>query len=262
MASTWDPAQYLTFADHRLRPALELLTRVPLDVVASIADLGCGSGNALPFMRSRWPDASYVGVDSSPEMLARAEADHPDDHWLEADAATWHPDQPVSLVFSNATLHWVGDHATLLPRLMELVVPGGVLAIQMPANFGQPTHTTIAEVARDRAWSVDLESALQGVPVAAPSWYHQLLSPVSQHLDVWTTTYIQELEGPDAVTAWVSGSALRPVLTALTDAEAGEFTAEYTRRVNVHYPRRSDGVTLLPFTRLFLVATAPPAPSS
>jgi len=261
MASTWDPAQYLTFADHRLRPALELLGRVPLDAVDSIVDLGCGSGNAVPFMRSRWPEAAYLGVDSSPEMLSRAKTDHPDEHWLEADITMWRPDRAASVIFSNATLHWLADHEVLFPELMASLRPGGVLAVQMPANFGRPTHTTIAEVAREGVWSVDLEPALQGVPVEAPSWYHRLLSPVSQHLDVWTTTYIQELEGPDAVTAWVSGSALRPVLTALPESEGQDFTAEYTRRVNVHYPRRADGATLLPFTRLFVVATALTTPS-
>ncbi len=256
VATTWDPAKYLAFADHRLRPAVELLTRVRLETVESIVDLGCGSGNGLPFMRARWPDATYVGVDSSSEMLARAESDHPGEHWLEADVRDWRPEQAVSLIFSNATLHWLPDHATLLPQLMESLGAGGVLAVQMPANFGEPTHTTIAEVARDQAWSVDLGPALQGVPVDTPNWYHELLSPISQRLDVWTTTYTQELEGPDAVTAWVSGSAMRPVLNALPAAEAEEFTSEYTRRVNTHYPRRADGVTLLPFTRLFLVATA------
>ncbi|MFV2040258.1 MAG: methyltransferase domain-containing protein [Acidimicrobiales bacterium] len=259
MANTWDPAQYLSFADHRLRPAAELLARVRADTVASMVDLGCGAGTVAPLLRSRWPEATYLGVDSSPEMLDRATADQPEAAWLEADVATWRPDRPVDLLYSNAALHWLPDHQTLLPELMAALNPGGVLAVQMPANFDEPTHTTIAEVAQERDWSVDLEPLLLGAPVDTPGAYHRLLSPVSQQLDIWTTTYLQELSGPDAVTAWVSGSALRPVLTALTEAEAREFTAEYTGRVNGHYPRGDSGTTLLPFTRLFLVATAPDA---
>ncbi len=187
-------------------------------------------------------------------MLERAGRDHPDETWLEADLRSWRPREPVSLLYSNATLHWLPNHETLFTDLMASLIPGGVLAAQMPANFAEPTHTTIAEVAREGSWSVDLEPALQGVPVDTPATYHGLLSSHCRQLDIWTTTYTQELAGPDAVTEWVSGSALRPVLTALPEAEAREFTAEYTRRANVHYPRRGDGVTLLPFTRLFIVA--------
>ena len=41
----WDPAQYLAFGDHRLRPALDLIQRITLDRPATIVDLGCGAGN-------------------------------------------------------------------------------------------------------------------------------------------------------------------------------------------------------------------------
>lgn len=188
-------------------------------------------------------------------MLAAATSDFPEANWIEADIDSWQPDTPADLIYSNATLHWLADHESLLPRLMAMLNPGGVLAVQMPANFNQPTHTTIADVAHEFEWSVNLEPALLGVPVGTPGEYHRLLSPIARNLDIWTTTYVQRLTGADAVTKWVSGSALRPVLAALTEAERATFVEEYTSRVNVAYPRHPDGITLLPFTRLFIVAT-------
>jgi len=230
------------------------MARVPSRQVSSVVDLGCGTGNALGPLRSRWPDATYVGVDNSEAMLRRAAADNPDARWVNADIAEWRPADTIDLIFSNAALHWLGDHTGLFPNLLSNLTPGGVLAVQMPANFDQPTHTTISDVARDLEWSVDLSPHLMGSPVHTPDAYHLMLADLTSRLDIWTTTYHQVLTGEDAVAEWVSGSALRPVLNALPTEEAERFRTEYTDRVNECYPRRADGTTILPFTRLFIIA--------
>ncbi len=256
MSERWEPDLYLEFADQRARPARELLARIPVQDAASVVDLGCGPGNITPLLRARWPTAAYVGVDRSAEMLERAAARHPDLRWIQADAAGWKPDGPVDVVYSNAALHWVDDHETVLPRLVGALSPGGALAVQMPSNFAAPTHTCIVDVVRSRAWSVDLGGLLRIRPVRDPIWYHDLLAPLAATVDIWTTTYLQQLEGDDAVTRWVSGSALRPFLTALTDpAEHDAFVAAYRAAIEPHYPRRRDGRTLLPYTRLFVIVT-------
>ncbi|MGH8707078.1 MAG: methyltransferase domain-containing protein, partial [Burkholderiales bacterium] len=71
---SWDPAQYLKFAGERTRPALDLLARIPAAAPETVVDLGCGAGNLAPLLMARWPGAKLTGVDSSPEMLARARA--------------------------------------------------------------------------------------------------------------------------------------------------------------------------------------------
>jgi len=257
VTSGWDPDRYLLFHDHRLRPAHDLLARVPDDDVSSMVDLGCGTGVAFAMLRTRYPRAEYLGVDLSTEMLERAASDHPDGEWLLADARVWRPHEPVDLIFSNAALHWLGNHAELMPELISCLAPGGSLAVQMPANFYQPTHTTIRELVDELDWSVNLRPLLPGNPVHPADFYHRVLSPVSQHLDIWTTTYHQPLAGEDPVTEWVYGTALGPLLGALNPAESKRFRSEYSARIRSAYPRRPDGITLLPFTRLFMVATRP-----
>ena len=85
--------------------------------------------------------------------------------------------------------------------------------------------------------------------------YFDLLAGRARGLDVWETTYLQVLEGPDPVLEWVKGTGLRPVLNGLEAAEREAFLAEYTRRLRQAYPARDDGRTLYPFRRLFVVAT-------
>src|SRR3989441_11364507 len=88
----WDPHLYLKFSDHRLRPALELLDRVPLESPKVIYDLGCGSGNVTRIISERWPEAAVYGLDNSKEMLEQAAARPGKIQWIEAEIRTWSPE--------------------------------------------------------------------------------------------------------------------------------------------------------------------------
>jgi len=121
----WDPDIYMKFADERTRPAAELLARVPLKAPARAIDLGCGPGNSTALLAARWPEARIEGLESSPEMLAKAGASGVRATWILGDVESWSPAAPYDVVFSNATLHWIADHRALLPRLMGFVADGG-----------------------------------------------------------------------------------------------------------------------------------------
>jgi trans-aconitate 2-methyltransferase len=251
----WDPAQYLKFADHRLRPAVDLLNRIdaaPVDVY----DLGAGAGNVSRLLKARWPDARVTGVDGSREMLAKAAAGAPDIEWQRADLAAWRPPRPADVIYSNAALHWLGDHERLFPALLAALAPGGVLAVQMPRNFGAPSHTAIAEAVRSGPWRARLEPLLRPAPVADPAVYFDLLAPGAAALDIWETEYLHVLEGEHPVKEWTKGTWLRPLLDALEEPARSDFEACYAGLVAHAYPRRPDGRTLFPFRRLFIVAAA------
>jgi trans-aconitate 2-methyltransferase len=251
---TWHPERYLAFGDERTRPAADLLARVPLAGPARVADLGCGPGNSTRLLCERWPEALVLGLDSSATMLAKAAAGAVRARWIEADIAAWTPDAPFDLLFSNAALHWLPDHVSLLPRLLGHLQPGGALAIQMPRNFAAPSHRLLREVARAGPWAERLAPRLDDEPVAAPEWYHDLLAPLARALDIWQTEYLHVLAGEDPVLNWVRGTALRPVIAALAPEEQALLEAQYARRLRAAYPMRTDGRTLLPFRRLFIVA--------
>lgn len=252
---SWDPALYLKYGGERTRPAADLLARVPVTDPSQVVDLGCGPGNSTALLAARWPAAHIAAVDADPNMLDRARRSGPRCRYVHADIAAWQPDQPPDVIFSNAVLHWLDDHAALFPRLVRLLPAGGVLAVQMPHNFDAPSHTLLRQVARGGPWAPTLEPLLRDKPVAALETYHRWLAPLSSALEIWETTYLVRLSGADPVLSWMRGTALRPLLDALDPKAAGMYEAAYAERLRDAYPREPDGITLFPFRRLFIVAT-------
>lgn len=249
----WDAGQYLKFGDHRLRPGLELLSRVPVDAPLDVWDLGCGAGNLTSFLKKRWPDARVVGLDSSPEMLAKARA-IAGIEWIAGDAATWAPAVPADVVFSNACLHWLPDHAMLFARLLGCLAPGGAFAVQMPRNHDAASHRLMRETAAAGPWAAALAGVRGIEAVADPAEYYAWLAPHAAAVDVWETEYLQVLTGEDAVVEWVKATGLMPYLDALDAGTRPAFLDAYRRRIAAAYPRRADGTTLFAFRRLFVVA--------
>ncbi len=250
----WDPAQYLKFADHRLRPALDLISRIDLEKPSIVYDLGAGTGNVTELLANRWPSARVIGVDSSEEMLRETAGRAANIEWEVADIGDWRPVEPPDLIFTNAALHWLPEHRHLFSHLMNAVSPGGILAVQMPRNFGARSHTSITEAAISGPWRESLEPLLRPAPVEPPDFYIGVLSPLSDSLDVWETEYSQILTGDHPVKEWTKGTWLRPLLDALDEPERSAFEAAYADLVAEAYPKQPDGTTIFPFRRLFIVA--------
>lgn len=252
---TWEPSRYLKFSGERQQPALDLMAAIDLEEPKNIVDLGCGAGGNAAILRQRFPDAQVTGVDSSAEMLSEARQ-YRGIEWELADIAAWRPEQPVSLIFSNAALHWLPAHEKLFPRLLSFLEPGGVLAVQMPNNFGAPTHQLIAATATEGPWADKLRPLIKSSPVGSPGFYYGVLSPLTRSVRLWQTEYIHVLQGENPVADWTRGTAVKPFLDALEGREKEDFFTAYADRIAKAYPPESDGRTLLPFKRMFVLAVA------
>lgn len=258
--SYWNPVEYLKFSDHRLRPAIELLRRIPLDSPQVIYDLGCGTGNVTRLLAEHWNDATVYGLDNSKDMLQRAQAERGRISWQKANIGDWTPQEAPDLIYSNATLHWVPGHDELFPRLAGFLRVGGCLAVQMPLSFAAASHRLMrATLAGGGPGGCSLgtralRDAVAQSWVEDPRVYYDLLTDQSQNLDIWETEYLQILEGKDPVLEWMRGAGLRPIVNGLDDDEREIFLTEYRRRLRKAYPLRPDGRTLYPFRRLFIVA--------
>ncbi|EFC57054.1 trans-aconitate 2-methyltransferase [Enterobacter cancerogenus] len=249
----WNPSLYLQYGEERTRPAAELLARVQLDDAASIVDLGCGPGNSTALLRQRWPDADITGVDNSPAMLEEARAALPSCRFVEADIRQYKPQEPLSLIYANASLQWIPNHYDLLPHLVSLLRLNGVLAIQMPDNWLEPTHVAMRDVASEQGYPNRGREPLPGVHA-----YYDILTEAGCEVDIWRTTYFHKMGSHQAIIDWVSATGLRPWLKDLNESEQKNYLKRYHQLLEAQYPLQENGQILLAFPRLFIVAKRVP----
>lgn len=251
----WDVGQFLKFEAERTRPYWDLMAQVACDAAGRIVDLGCGPGKLTRLLAERWPHAQVTGVDSSAEMLRTADelAIPGRLHFVEADIGNWLPPQPVDLVVSNSAWQWVSDHERLINRCLNMLTPRGTLAVQMPCRFGTSSQTVIDEVAADPRWAQRLRGVgLHQHSVHPLGWYAEQLGRRGMRVNAWETTYLHALTGKNPVLDWLRGTALRPLLARLDDAERQPFLASLGEKLRAAYPPCGD-VTFFPMPRLFFV---------
>lgn len=256
----WDPALYLRYGDDRSRPFADLMARVRAVSPAVVVDLGCGEGSLTARLAQRWPGARVTGIDSSATMLAAATAHAEPGRvgFAHGDVRDWRPPDPVDVLVTNAVLQWVPGHDRLLAEWPSHLAPGGWLAVQVPGNFGSPTHVLLGELCRSPRWVEQVGDVPRGTgAVLEPGGYFDVLTGAGLAADVWETTYLHVLTGSDPVLAWVRATQLRPVLAVLGQDDAAEFTAAYAAALREAYPERADGTTVLPFRRIFAVGSRP-----
>lgn len=256
-AHAWDPTAYLAHADERARPFVELVSRIGAADPRVVVDLGCGPGTLTALLAERWPQAEVVGLDASPEMIARARAGAGRVRYELADLRGWAdgPAGEADVLVSNAALQWVPGHLALLPGLVRRVAPGGWFAFQVPGNGNAPTHTLRAELAAREPYA----AWLGGIPEVSshdPGTYLDALARLGCVVDAWETTYLHVLHGADPVFGWVSATGARPTLQALPDGLRQRFVDEFKALLNDAYPATAAGV-VMPFRRVFVVARTP-----
>lgn len=234
----WDPDTYRRFGDERARPFHDLVSMVAPVPGGSLLDLGCGTGELTAQAAGSLGVATAVGVDHSPDMLARApEATAGVELRFElGDIASLGGREPVDVILANASLQWIPDHRDVLADWVAHLRPGGQLAVQVPANATHPSHTTITEVLHERPWFDELDQSPPEDPVArsvlGPAEYAEVLwSLGATEQLVRLQVYGMELAGPDAVVDWTSGTTLVRVRRALSPASYDSFVERYRERL-------------------------------
>jgi trans-aconitate 2-methyltransferase len=254
LVDMWNPDAYLAFADHRSRPFFDLMARVGAEAPRRVVDLGCGPGNLTVTLAQRWPGAQIEALDSSPEMVESARERGV--HANLGDVRDWTPQPDTDVLVSNATLQWVPEHPELLVRWAAQLPPGSWIAMQVPGNFDSPSHDAVRRLASTGPWT----DALRDIPfrvgkvVETPEGYAARLTDAGCRVDAWETTYVHELTGENPILEWIKGTALRPVMSRLTESQWGQFRQQLIPMLDAAYPARADGRTFFPFRRIFVVA--------
>ena len=256
MKDAWDPDQYERFADERSAPFWDLLGLVRPVPGGRVVDLGCGSGELTAELHRALRAAETLGLDSSPAMLAKAWPRAGDGLRFDLGDIAGFDQGGWDVVFSNAALHWLPDHQTLLARLAGLLAAGGQLAVQMPANADHPSHLVAAELATEAPFSAALGGYRRQWPVQPPEWYATLLDRLglaAQHVRL--QVYLHRLAGPEEVVEWVRGTLLtdyqRRLPAELFDEFLGRYRERLLRRLDDERPYR------YPFKRILFRAERP-----
>lgn len=260
--ASWNPVQYSTFLDSRTRPSRDLVQRVELSSPRRIIDLGCGPGNSTMVCAERWPEASILGLDNSPEMIESARTSQPNRQWSVSDIGEWARQSddsvgPVDLIFSCAALQWVDGHADVFPRLIQKLSPGGILAVHMPAYDAIPNRTMreMAASERWRQWFPDRRA--NEWRSHALEFYYANLARFAKWLDLWATDYLQIMPNLHGIVEWYQSTGLRPYLDCIKDArQRQEFLDEYGARLSPFFPESEAGGVPFLFRRIFIVAGA------
>lgn len=226
----WDPERYDLFRSQRERPVHDLLALVEPAPGGRAADLGCGTGRYTPLLHERVDARETVGIDTSPQMLARSK-DHESEaiRFVEGDLAAlaglpgeW------DVLFANASLQWIAGHDTLITTLVGRLTPRGQLAFQVPANFDHPSHTVADEV----GLAFGLEPLARHIDALSPGRYAELLWAAGlRDLDVSMRIYGVDMARTDDVIEWVSGTLLTRFESRLDPARFAAFRDEYRRRL-------------------------------
>ena len=260
----WNSSQYLKFGAERTQPAVDLANRIGVEAPEKIIDIGCGPGNSTEVLARRFPGARVLGIDSSPEMIEAAKRDHPDLAFRLCDAGR---DLPLlgqgtfDVVFSNACIQWIPDHPKLLRDMMNLLRPGGMLAVQTPMNYDEPIHRIIGEVVRSEKWAARFPNPRIFYNLTQGE-YFDLLSELSSDFTLWQTIYFHRLKSHENIIEWYRGTGLRPYLSALSEAERPAFEREIFRRVVSAYPKQKNGEIIFRFPRFFFLATKERTPNA
>jgi trans-aconitate 2-methyltransferase len=251
----WNPELYLRFGGERTRPAVDLIARIKVQAPRTIIDIGCGPGNSTQALAARFPGARLTGLDSSPAMLAKARADHPQHEWLLADAGGFESERRFDIVFSNAAIQWMPDHPRLLARMAALASPGGALAVQTPMFHDMPIRQAITRTAERPRWRRAMNGCDALFTFHPHGFYYDQLSGRAATIDLWETSYVHVMASLRALVEWMSATGLRPYLDRLPEAaDQQAFAADLLEELGQDYQARADGKVLFPFRRLFFIA--------
>ena len=251
---SWDPEQYHKFKADRLMPFNDLLGLIKIRSGLSVLDLGCGTGELAAALAERLPQSHVTGVDSSPQMLEKAQAHSSDRvNFKLGDVASlqgkW------DLLFSHAVLHWIDDHQALIPQLWQHIYPGGQLAVQIPSNHRHPSHTCIIAAASEEPFKAALGGWVRHSPVLEIDQYAQLLHGCgTKDFTVLEKVYPTWLPEAAAIAEWTKGTTLVPYFERLPQELHEAFLQRYRELLTEALP---SGPMLFTFRRILFTAVKP-----
>lgn len=256
--SDWNPDLYLKFKEGRNKPIFDLISHIPLTQPGRIIDIGCGPGNSTIALKNKFPDADITGIDNSSNMIEAAKKAHPEIAFkiidINNDLCSL---GKFDIVFSNAVLQWLGNHDILILRLFDLLNTNGVLAVQIPYNFGTPVHGALCELVESEKWSryFDIKRPQNYRSVG---YYYDIISSFCDRFDIWTTKHVHILNTHLDIIEWYKSTGFKVYLEQLKDeALINDFLSDILTAIEKIYKPQENNKILFEFERLFFTVHKP-----
>ncbi len=253
--SDWNSEQYLKFKKERTQPSIDLAKRINIENPERIIDIGCGPGNSTAVLKKSYPNAYILGVDFSPNMIEKAQADYPELDFMLFDASKDFDklDGKFDIVFSNACIQWIPDHKKLLSDMMSILNPNGIMAVQVPNQAEMPINSIVSRVIESDKWKDKFEQKRKFHNLNEEE-YFDFLFDISSDFSMWKTVYFHRLPSQESIVEWYRSTGLKPYLEVLDDENKAQLEKDILSEVMEYYPIQKNGKVIFRFSRLFFTA--------
>lgn len=253
--SEWNSEQYLKFKNQRTQPAIDLAQRIAINNPQKILDVGCGPGNSTKVLKSVFPKAHILGIDSSENMIKKAKETYSDIEFRVMDITEENQNiENIDIIFSNACLQWIPNHREFIPMIFNKLSKGGVLAVQIPMNFQEKLFTLMSETVNEDKWDFSSMPPEPNETLKCEE-YFDILSSLTDNFDIWETVYYHNMPSLETMVEWIKGTRLRPYLNALNSIDANNLINEITEKASRVYTKQANGEIIFKFRRFFFTAT-------
>jgi len=248
----WNPEIYNQFKNIRFKPFFDLADLITDEKEMKAIDLGCGTGEQTSILAEKFPQATFMGIDSSAEMLEKSKSLESERlHFRQATTEEiLESNENWDLIFSNAALQWSDNHHKLFPKLISKLNHNGQLAIQMPYQPGNILNQILFELATEEPFKTQLNNWNRPSAVLTIDEYAQILFANGiEKLNLSQKVYPIIAEDHETLFNFISGSALIPYLERLNEEQQNFFTTEFKKRTAMSFPTLP---AIYPFKRILM----------
>ncbi|MBB1140086.1 methyltransferase domain-containing protein [Myroides sp. WP-1] len=222
----WNPVIYNKFKNIRFLPFFDLSDMIQEAPLMKSVDLGCGTGEQTALLVEKFKQATFIGIDSSEEMLEQAEHLKSDrlDFKRQTIEKFVESNESWDLVFSNAALQWADNHKDLFPKLIDKLNPGGQFVVQMPYQPENILNKLLYTLAESEPYRTQFKGWNRPSSVLLLDDYAQIMfdGGLSQ-LNISQRIYPLIAQDHHTLYEFIAGSALIPYLERLEEKEKALF---------------------------------------
>ena len=252
MTFEFDGNKYQKASDHQEEWGQKLIAEVRLQGTEHILDLGCGDGRLTARLADLVPDGSVVGIDASRGMIEVAKKHRKANlSFVLGNINHLNFKENFDLVFSNATLHWVVDHAALLRKVLRCLRNNGVLRFNF-AGMGNCSHffEIVRSVMKESAYARYFSDFVWPWYMPAVKEYETLVHKFPfRDIRVWGENADRHFPNSEAMVRWLDQPSLVPFLKCVDQTDKESFRNFVIQKMIVA-TQQDDGTCFEAFRRV------------